>query len=64
MTITINFNQRPMPGYVPSKPVTLHNVESVHDKGISAIEVRNMFTDHRPTYDHVASVNIRPEQGE
>lgn len=61
MTITINYRQQPAPGYVPRKPVTLHNVAAVHDKGVRAVEVRMLFTDNRPTHDHVASVSIQPE---
>ena len=62
MTITINFRQQVAPGYTPSKPLTLHNVEAVRDKGPRAVEVKMIFTDHTPTYDHVASVSIKPEE--
>ena len=61
MTITINYLPQIAPGYTPRKSLTLHNVESVHAKGIRAVEVRLMFTDARPTHDHVASVSVRPD---
>jgi len=61
MTITINYRQQPTDGYTPRKPVTLHNVAAVVDKGINSVEVRMLFNDNRPTHDHVASVNIKPE---
>ena len=62
MTVTINYNPRPSAGYTPRKALTLHNIESVHAKGVSAVELRMMFTDARPTHDHVVSVSVRPEQ--
>lgn len=61
MTITINYYQQASPGYTPHKPLTLHNVDAVVDKGVNMIEVRFMFTDNRPTHDHVASVTIKPQ---
>lgn len=61
MTITVNFKQAPTPGYTPRKPITLHNIAAVVDKGVGAIEVHKQFTDDRPTFDHVASVTVRPE---
>ena len=60
MTVTINYLQRPSPGYTPRRAVTLHNVDAVIDKGPRAVELRMMFTDHRPTHDHVASVAVKP----
>lgn len=62
MTITINYTQKPAPGYVPRKAVTLHNVDAVCDKGVRMVEVRMQFSDHRPTHDHVASVSVIPER--
>lgn len=62
MTITIHYKQKPSPGYTPHRPVTLHNVEAVVDKGPGMVEVRMTFTDHRPTHDHVASVSIKPAE--
>ena len=62
MTITINFVQKPAPGYTPRKALTLCNVESVSDKGVRAVEVRMQFTDPRVLYDHVASVSVQPER--
>ena len=34
MTITINYLQQASPGYTPRRAETLHNVESVHSKGL------------------------------
>lgn len=64
MTITLNFIPQPSPGYTPRKSLTLHNVESVADKGVRAVEVRMMFSDGKPTYDHVASVSVMPDREE
>lgn len=61
MTVTVNFKQTATPGYEPRKPLTLHNVEAVFDKGPNQIELRFTFSDNRPTYDHVASVSVKPE---
>ncbi len=62
MTITINYEPRPSAGYTPRKALTLHNVESVHAKGVRMVEVHMMFTDHKPTHDHVVSVSVIPEK--
>ena len=62
MTITINYSPKPSPGYTPHKAIVLHNVESVHNKGIGMVEVHMMFTDAQPTHDHVISVVIIPER--
>ena len=62
MTITINFLQTFNGRIPPRKPVTLYNVDAVVDKGIRMVEVRMTFSDHRPTYDHVASVTIVPDK--
>lgn len=64
MTITINYQQKAAPGYTPRKPLTLHNVDAVVGKGVRMIEVRFIFTDNRPTHDHVASVSVQPEMDE
>lgn len=64
MTITINFMQKPSPGYTPRKPLQLHNVASVEDNGVDMILVHMTFADHKPTYDHVASVSVIPERAE
>jgi len=64
MTIIVNFKPFATPGYVPRKALTLHNVASVHDQGPSMVEVRMIFTDDKPTYDHVVSVTIKPSQEE
>jgi len=64
MTITINYSPKPAPGYVPRRAVTLHNVSAVYTKGVHQVEVRMMFTDTRPTHDHVVSVLLKPETEE
>ncbi len=62
MTITINYRPKASPGYVPRKALTLHNVSGVHSSDVNRIEVTMMFTDHRPTHDHVVSVVVIPER--
>jgi hypothetical protein len=62
VTITVNFAQTPAPGYTPRRAITLHNVEAVTDNGPRAVRVRMQFADHAPTFDHVVSVSLRPEQ--
>jgi hypothetical protein len=61
MTITVNYLQRPSPGYTPRRPLTLHNVESVHDAGVHMVRVRMMFSDNHTIQDHVAGISIKPE---
>jgi hypothetical protein len=61
MRITVNYSPKPSPGYVPRRAVTLHNVESVSQKGVGMVELRMMFTDAQPTLDHVVSVVVIPE---
>ena len=64
MTVTINYKQQAAPGYTPRRPVTLHNVDKVVSKGPHTVELHLMFTDHRPTHDHVASVSVKPDTTE
>lgn len=63
MKITINYEPKASPGYVPRKSVTLYNVQSVEDQGVRIVRVRMMFSDHAPTHDHVASVVVTPDRG-
>ncbi len=62
MTIIINFHPSPSPGYTPRPALRRHNVESIADKGIHAVEVRMQFSDIRSTYDHVVSVVVQPDR--
>jgi hypothetical protein len=64
MKVTINYLPKPAPGYTPRRADTLYNVESVIDKGVGRVEIRSLFSDQRPTFDHVASVVVIPEKEE
>ncbi len=62
MTITINYSPQASAGYVPRKSLTLHNVESVQGNGVGMVRVHTLFTDDKPTHDHVVSVLVIPEK--
>lgn len=62
MKVTINFKPQPSPGYTPRKSLQLFNVAGVEDAGPSMIRLRMLFTDEKPTYDHVVSVSVTPER--
>lgn len=62
MTVTINYQPQPSPGYVPRRAAVVHNVEAVLDHGPHMVVLRMMFSDLSPTHDHVVSVVVIPER--